>query len=126
MKGRLAGWSALGLCLATPFGLMVLVGYWTYMRCDLRPWLGPCADPKASAWLTFLLGLPWSGASGAGVLSEVVLLGSPLLNTVLVYNLGRMLQYAWSPLGRTPEWKGEPPNNEMQRTKRAQAKELRR
>lgn len=110
-------WSGLGLLLAAPFALLVLKGYGTLLRCSFGPWLGPCADPKAAGWLTFFLGLPWSGAATRGALSEAVLLGAPILNMVLLYNLGRLVQHAWAPMHAMPEWKVRPPNNQMQRTR---------
>ena len=92
---RLRNWSAVGLAFAVPFLLLVLKGYWALLRCALGPWLGPCPDPKGAGWLAFFLGLPWTVAAEASVLSGVGVILGPLLNTVLLYNLGRMVQYAW-------------------------------
>ena len=98
-------WSVLGLMLSVPFACWAVKGYWTLMRCALAPWLGPCPDQKGAGWLTFFLGLPWSAAATSGGLSEVVYLAAPALNAVLLYNLGRLVQYAWPAIGDTRHWR---------------------
>ncbi len=89
-------WSPVGLVLSVPWALLSVLGYYQQARCMFPTALGGCPDPKSSGWLMFIVGLPWSGFAGAGGIADVVLLISPLLNVVLLYHVGRAVQFAWS------------------------------
>ncbi len=96
--GRLRGWSLLGLVLCVPFTALLTWAYGSAVGCAMNFWLGSCADREGPGLLLFFLGLPLSGLSvcaGSTTVGGGIVLLAPVLNAILIYNLGQAIQYSW-------------------------------